>query len=58
MEINQISSIELDRTKPFAHVIKMKDEHGYVLEEVKVLESNGNEVLAKITEAWLKAIGE
>ena len=54
-EIDKITSIELDRSKPFNHVIKIKQDN-YIAETIPVSETQGNQVLQQITEAWLKAI--
>lgn len=52
MNIRQIKSIELDRSKPFNHKVLIKDETGYVMQEIKVEESKGWEQFALIYKAW------
>ncbi len=56
MNIIDIHSIELDRTKPFNQVIKIKDKAGYVMETIPVKQTNANEVFATINKAWWEAI--
>jgi hypothetical protein len=53
MKISDIHSVELDRTKPFNHVIRIKDKHGHSLQVVPVKENVENEQLKLITNAWL-----
>ena len=49
MEINQIKSIELDRSKPFKHCIRVKDATGHTIEIIPVKESTGWE---QFNEVW------
>lgn len=56
-QINKITSIELDRSKPFRHVIRIK-QGDFTLETIPVKETNGNEVLQIVTKAWLEAISK
>ena len=54
MEISDIASIELDRTRPFKHKILIKDSTGYVLQEISVTETAGWEKLATVYKAWVE----
>jgi len=52
-QISKIRSIELDRTTLFKHKILLKDEAGWILEEIPVKENNGWEVFKMIYEKWV-----
>ena len=52
--ISKIGSIELDRSVPFSHVVRIKDRTGYSLEVIPVQESTGFEQFKLIYESWAK----
>ncbi len=52
MEIRDIHSIELDRSKPFNHVIRIKDRNEDTLQEIPVSEVAGYEKLMVVVKAW------
>ena len=52
MEIRQIASIELDRSKPFKHEILFRDSTGYILDRQLVDESKAWEQFKVVYEAW------
>lgn len=52
MNISQIKSIELDRSKAFNHKVLIKDSTGYIMQEIKVEESKGWEQFSLIYKAW------
>ena len=54
-EISKITSIELDRSKPFNHKIYIK-QGDFIAEVIPVTETEGTAVLQKINDAWWKAI--
>ena len=56
MNITDIYSIELERTKPFDMRINLKDKFGTTLESISVKQNVANETLALITEKWWQAI--
>ncbi len=53
MNVGQIKSIELDRTKPFNHEILFKDNVGSVIDRMKVDESKGWEQFKLVYGAWV-----
>jgi len=57
LEIEQITSIVLDRTKPFDHNIKLMIDD-YVAETISVTQINGYATLMSINKAWFQAIEE
>ena len=52
LQISQIKSVELDRSKPFHHVIRLKDANGHSLEVIPVNESTGYEQFKAVYIAW------
>ena len=52
MKISQIDSIELDRSKPFNHCVRIKDAMGNSIQVVPVKESAGWEQFSVIYKAW------
>jgi len=52
MKISDIVSIELDRSKPFSHVIRIKDKAENTLQEIPVSEVAGYEKLMVVVNAW------
>ncbi len=52
MEIKNVKSIELDRSIPFRHVVKLKDSTGHTLETIPVNESTGWEQFSLIYKSW------
>lgn len=52
MNIANIRSIELDRTKPFKHEILIKDDTGFIMERIPVTEVAGWEKLNEVYQAW------
>ena len=53
MRISQIDSIELDRSKPFNHCVRIKDAMGNSIQVVPVKESAGWEQFSVIYKAWV-----
>jgi len=54
-QLTDITSVELDRSKPFKHVIRLKN-GDTTLEVIPVTETQGDAMLQKITKAWWDAI--
>ena len=54
MEIHQIASIELDRSRAFNHEILFRDSTGYILDRTSVKESTGWEEFKVVYEAWVQ----
>lgn len=52
MDIKDIASIELNREELFNHKILIKDNTGYVLEEIPVKENNEWESFMLIYKSW------
>jgi len=52
MNIADVKSIELDRSVPFKHCIRLKDATGYTLETIPISETAGWEKFVEITKAW------
>jgi len=52
MNISDIHSIELDRSKPFNHMILFKDSNDKIIDKIKVKESAGFEQFKVVYEAW------
>jgi hypothetical protein len=52
MNIKDIKSIELDRSKPFNHVVRIKDITGHSIQVIPVKESNEWEQFQTIFKAW------
>ena len=52
LEISDIRSIELDRSTPFHHCIRMKDASGHSLEIIKVNEVDGWAQFVHVYKAW------
>ncbi len=52
MEIRDIHSIELDRSSPFRHCIRVKDKAENTLQEIPVSEVAGYEKLMVVVNAW------
>ncbi len=53
MNINQIHSIELDRSRNFKHVIRLKDANEHSLEVIPVKESTAWEQFVHVYKAWV-----
>ena len=56
MDITDVHSVELNRTKPFDMRINLKDETGYILESIPVKQNVANETLQLVTDKWWQAI--
>jgi len=52
MKLEDINSIELDRSVAFNHVINIKDKDDWIIEKIPVKENNGYEVLMLIVKKW------
>lgn len=55
MQLTDVHSVLLDKTKPFDMVIQLKDETGHLLETIKVTQLNADHMLNLITKKWLDA---
>lgn len=53
-QINQIKSIELERSKAFNHFINIKDGSGFILEAIPVKEHNEMEQFNEVIKAWFQ----
>ncbi len=53
MEIKDIKSVELDRSVPFKHVIRLKDATGHSLEVIPVNEADGYAQFTVVYKAWV-----
>jgi len=52
VQISQIHSVELDRSRPFEHCVRIKDSHGHSIQVIPVKESNEWEQFKLVYEAW------
>jgi len=52
MRISDVKSIELDRSVPFKHCIRLKNGIGETLELIPISETGGWEKFIEVTKAW------
>ena len=55
MDVTDIDSIELDKSRPFRWEVLLKDSTGHVLERIPVKEEEADAIFKVATQNWLEA---